>query len=85
MTVVIYGVVVVVHIVIAPNDLVTCTYTAAKIPLHFGKNVKQWRKTEQAIAAWMKDWQPPIGVSVGPDQIGRFVIQMCHNRGWQVP
>jgi len=58
---------------------------ASMIPLHFSLTLAHWRKTEAALADWMKDWQVPIGVFVGPDQIGRLVVQMCRSRGWQVP
>ena len=41
--------------------------------------------TERTIAAWMKDWQLPIGVYVGSEPEGRMVAQICYNRGWRVP
>ena len=37
------------------------------------------------IKAWMNKWEPPIGVFVGPDTVGRQVAQMCIARGWRVP
>ena len=46
-------------------------------------SLKQWRTTERTIAAWMKDWQLPIGVYIGSEPDGRMVEQICYNRGWR--
>lgn len=55
-------------------------------PLHFSSaTVKQWRKNERTIDAWMKRWEPPVGVYVGSEIYGRIVAQMCHRRGFRVP
>ena len=56
-----------------------------KVPLAGTASVKNWRKTESTIAAWMNAWQLPIGVYVGAESHGRMVTQMCRNRGWRVP
>lgn len=58
---------------------------AAKTPLSSVSSLKHWRKTERTIAAWMEDWQLPIGVYIGSESHGRMVVQMCRNRGWRVP
>ncbi len=58
---------------------------AARVPLNAASSLKEWRNTERAIAAWMDQWRPPIGVYVGAEAHGRMVAQMCHNRGWRVP
>jgi LacI family transcriptional regulator len=58
---------------------------AVKMPLNATASLKDWRKTERTVAAWMEDWQPPVGVYVGPEPHGRMVAQMCRNRGWRVP
>jgi len=57
----------------------------AKIPLNFSATVRKWRQTEQALNAWMDQWELPIGVFIGPDDISRQVAQMCRARGWRVP
>ena len=58
---------------------------AVKTPLNATASLRDWRRTERTIAAWMKAWQPPIGVYVGAESHGRMVAQMCRNRGWRVP
>ena len=62
-----------------------CPCISEVIPLHTSDTVKKWRKTEQAIAAFMDKWVLPIGVFVGNDMNGRIVAQMCRTRGWRVP
>jgi len=57
----------------------------ANVPLDAYATLKNWRHTEQTIAAWMDEWQLPIGVYVGAESRGRMVVQMCHHRGWRVP
>ncbi len=57
----------------------------ATVSLSAAKTLLQWRKTEQAVAAWMEDWQPPIGVFVAGEAVGRLVAQMCRSRGLRVP
>jgi LacI family transcriptional regulator len=56
-----------------------------KVPQIVSRNVAQWRKTEQIIAESMDLWQPPTGVFVGAEDVGRIVVQMCRDRGWRVP
>ncbi len=56
----------------------------ATVPLP-GGNVARWRKTEQVIATCMESWQPPIGVYVGSDGVGRTLAQVCLRHGWRVP
>ena len=57
----------------------------AKIPLNPSRNHAAWRKTQQRIDAWMRDWRLPIGVSVGDERAGRMVVQRCSRLGWRVP
>ena len=33
----------------------------------------------------MENWKLPIGVMVGGENLGRLVVQLCHERGWRVP
>jgi LacI family transcriptional regulator len=44
-----------------------------------GKNVKK------QIEAWIDQWQPPIGLFVGSDIVGRMLTMMCMDRGLRVP
>jgi LacI family transcriptional regulator len=62
-----------------------CLCSTAKVALFHASSLKQWRTTERVIAAWMKDWQLPMGVYVGSELQGRMVAQICYNRGWRVP
>jgi LacI family transcriptional regulator len=59
--------------------------TVAKVALNPANSSAQWRKTVQTISGWMDEWQFPIGVYVGADDMGRYVAQMCRKRGWHVP
>ena len=58
---------------------------AARVSINTTSSVKEWRRTERTIAAWMAGWQRPVGVYVGIESHGRIVAQACHNRGWRVP
>jgi LacI family transcriptional regulator len=58
--------------------------TSSKVPLR-SLEPRYWRTTELAIASWIADLQPPIGLYVGQDMIGRLVTQLCSERGWRVP
>lgn len=58
---------------------------AARVSLNTTSSLKEWRKTQRTIAAWMDAWEPPIGVFVGSESKGRIVAQACHRRGWSVP
>jgi len=62
-----------------------CSCSVTECPLDPASSVEQWLGTERTLAASMQDWQPPIGVFVGIEVVGRMVAQMCLNRGWRVP
>lgn len=49
------------------------------------RNLAHWRETERSIERWIAGWEPPIGVYVGQEGIGRMVAQACQRRGWRVP
>jgi LacI family transcriptional regulator len=59
--------------------------TVAKVPLSPTETLARWRKTEAVISAWMNDLQPPVGVYVAHDSLGRVVVQTCRSRGLRVP
>ncbi len=56
-----------------------------RVPLVPSRNYQSWKKTEEQIDAWMNQWQPPIGVSICTEVMGRLVVQLCERRGWRVP
>jgi len=62
-----------------------CPVDLARVSINTMSSVKEWRKTERTIAAWMEGWKRPVGVYVGIESHGRIVAQACHNRGWCVP
>ncbi len=62
-----------------------CKCMTAWMALTFSKTLSQWRKTEHSLATWMDEWQLPVGVYVGSENIGRIVVQKCRERGWRVP
>ncbi|MFT5527459.1 MAG: LacI family transcriptional regulator, partial [Pirellulaceae bacterium] len=57
----------------------------AMVPLAPSKTLAQWRKTEQVIVAAMKNWQPPTGLYVAAEDVGRIVAQMCRSHGLRIP
>lgn len=61
-----------------------CTCKTTNVALHALKRTN-WRATEQAITTWMDNLQPPFGLYVGDEMIGRLVAQLCSDRGWHVP
>jgi len=61
------------------------TCVVDKIPLDPARTHAAQQKSEQRIKAWMDRWQPPIGVFVFGDEMGRVVVQNCHRRQWRVP
>ena len=56
-----------------------------QVPQRTYSTLEHWRKTERKVAAWMDEWQLPIGVSVQSESLGRLIVQMCRERGWRVP
>jgi LacI family transcriptional regulator len=62
-----------------------CSCVSAKVPQTISRSLENWQKTKKMIAAWMEKWQTPIGVIIRDEQIGRLIVQMCHERGWHVP
>jgi LacI family transcriptional regulator len=57
----------------------------AYVPISPSKTLQQWRKTEQIITTVMRQWQPPIGVYVGGEDVARLVAQKCRSLGLRVP
>ncbi|VTS07724.1 substrate-binding domain-containing protein [Tuwongella immobilis] len=55
------------------------------IPQDPGRNVTNWRKTERLLTRTMQTWQPPMGVYVGQEVIGRLIVQLIRQHGWRVP
>ena len=64
---------------------VGCPCATAGTPQLAALSLRDWRRTERTVTAWMNGWQVPIGVFVGSEPEGRMVAQMCRNRGWRVP
>ncbi|MAI74085.1 MAG: hypothetical protein CMM01_24740 [Rhodopirellula sp.] len=58
---------------------------AANSPQSSSRSVGHWRKTKHLVKVWMDRWKLPIGVMIGGENLGRLVVQMCHERGWRVP
>ena len=57
----------------------------AMVPLARLESLAKWRKTERVIAASMEQWELPIGLYIGSEDVGRIVAQMCRTRGLRVP
>lgn len=62
-----------------------CSCVSTKVPQSLSRSVKHWRKTENVISSWMEKWRLPIGVVVPDEDLGRLIVQMCHEREWRVP
>ncbi len=56
-----------------------------RLPLVPSRSYATWKKTERLIDSWMDQWQPPIGVSICTEVMGRLVVQLCRRRGWRIP
>ncbi|MEX0866260.1 MAG: substrate-binding domain-containing protein, partial [Pirellulales bacterium] len=54
-------------------------------PARTAQTYANWQKVRRRIEAWMEDWEPPLGVHVGTEEVGRLVVQLCQRRGWRVP
>ncbi len=61
------------------------SFTSAKVPQNPSRDLANWQKTERMIERLMSQWQLPVGIYVGQEGIGRFLVQMCQNRGLRVP
>lgn len=56
-----------------------------RLPLVPSRNYAVWKRTEQQVDASLNRWEPPIGVSICTEIMGRLVVQLCQQRGWRVP
>jgi LacI family transcriptional regulator len=54
-------------------------------PLDATACLRDWLRKERTVAAWVKNWEPPIGVWVGLEDDGRMVTQICRSHGLRVP
>jgi LacI family transcriptional regulator len=59
--------------------------SVANSPQSLSRTLDHWKRTKQLVESWMDHWVLPIGVMVGGENLGRLVVQMCHDRGWRVP
>lgn len=57
----------------------------SSVPADCYDSVKAWREAERTITAWIEEWEPPIGVFVAMESLGRVVAQICQNTGLRVP
>ena len=48
-------------------------------------SLRTWRQAERTIGQWIDDFELPIGVYVGEDEVARVVAQSCLNRGLRIP
>ena len=61
------------------------TCTSARVPLKPSQTLAQWRRTEEVVATAVTNWETPVGVYVGSENVGRIVAQTCRSRGLRVP
>ena len=57
----------------------------ANSPQSRSRSLEHWQRTKKMVESWMDRWKLPIGVIVGGEDLGRLVVQMCHERAWRVP
>jgi LacI family transcriptional regulator len=50
-----------------------------------GNLIYNRQRTQKALTRWLDRWEPPIGVSISVDHMGRQVAQMCAKRNWRIP
>jgi LacI family transcriptional regulator len=58
---------------------------SAYLPQDPYRDLACWRKAAALLEQAMAGWQPPIGVYVGQEVVGRLVVQAGHRRGWRIP
>jgi len=58
---------------------------AAHAPQSLSRSLGHWRRTEKLVSDWMDQWELPVGVMVGGEDLGRLIVQMCYDRNWRVP
>ncbi len=49
------------------------------------KTYDEWRRAIQTIQCWMASWKPPLGLLVRDPGYARAIIELAHERGWNVP
>lgn len=61
--------------------------TASKlvVPAQCDENARAWNKYTAALERWIAEWQPPVGVLVVQDIIGRHLATACLHAGLRIP
>lgn len=62
-----------------------CSVTLLELQANPANELELYRKNLALVNHWMDRWQLPIGVASPEDAFARYVAQMVHERGWQVP
>ena len=55
------------------------------VPQNPYRDIAHWRRTEQVLERCVSSWQPPIGVYIADEVVGRMTVQACQRRGLRVP
>ena len=46
---------------------------------------RDWQRSIRNIERWLDSLRPPVGLFIYHIDTARVIIEMCRNRGWQVP
>lgn len=55
------------------------------LPGNWDNSLVGHKQSQVALTSWLDNWKRPIGLAGTGDDILRVVMQMCLDRGWQIP
>lgn len=61
------------------------TCSVDRVPQNPWREIGNWRRTEQTLQKCLAAWQPPIGVYIADEGVGRMTAQACQRIGLRVP
>jgi LacI family transcriptional regulator len=59
--------------------------TILDLPGTWDDSLAGHKRSQVALTKWLDTWKRPIGLAGTGDDILRVVMQMCLDRGWQIP
>ena len=59
--------------------------TVLDLPGTWDDSLAGHKQSQITLAKWLDGWKRPIGLAATGDDILRIVMQMCLDRGWQIP
>ncbi|HWL07991.1 MAG TPA: DNA-binding transcriptional regulator [Planctomicrobium sp.] len=56
-----------------------------EIFLFSSRDLQQWDRERASLTRWLSHLPRPVGIMVGTDSIGQYLLQVCHDHGLRVP